>query len=150
MKIWRMVPVLLICLTLASLTACNTLEDGGQEETSRQLIEVKRGDLVVSVSGSGNIVVSDEVRLAFGTTGRVEDILVNEGDEVAAGDALARIDVTPMELPRVATVQCIETSGHPEQDFHTDRLWVPGFEIGAGCEECLQKPQAVSPRTAGR
>jgi len=40
--------------------------DDSQEEASQQLVEVVRGDLIVSVGGSGSIAVSDEARLVFG------------------------------------------------------------------------------------
>jgi len=53
-KSWRVAAVLLLFM------------DSSQEKTSQQLVEVVRGDLIVSVSGSGNIAVSDEARLVFG------------------------------------------------------------------------------------
>jgi len=96
-KSWRTVAVLLICLALVGSTACNPF-GGDQEETSQQLVEVVRGDIIVSVSGSGNIVVSNEARLVFGTGGRVDKIFIDEGDEIAKGEVVARLDTAPLEL----------------------------------------------------
>jgi len=76
--------------------ACNPF--GGEEEVSQQLVEVVRGDLTISVSGSGNIEVSDEGKLAFGVGGRIDKIYVEEGDSVTGGDVLARLDTDDLEL----------------------------------------------------
>ena len=97
MKSWRAVTVLLLCLSLAGATACNPF-GGNQEETSQQLVEVVRGDLIVSVSSSGNIAVSNEARLVFGTSGRIDKIFIDEGDEVTKGEMLARLDTASLEL----------------------------------------------------
>ena len=94
MKNWQMVAVLLLCLALAGAIGCG----GDQEEVSQQLIEVVRGDLMVSVSGSGNIVASDEADLAFGTSGKITRIYVDEGDKVSEGEVLATLDTGPLAL----------------------------------------------------
>jgi len=97
-KSWRAAAVLLLCLALVGSTACSPFGGGSQEETSQQLVEVVRGDLIVSVSGSGSIDVSNEARLVFGTGGRIDRIFIDEGDEVAEGGVLARLDTAPLEL----------------------------------------------------
>ncbi|MDI6814600.1 MAG: efflux RND transporter periplasmic adaptor subunit [Dehalococcoidales bacterium] len=97
MKSWQIIAVLLLCLVLAGATACNPFADK-EPEVSRQLFKVVRGDLTVSVSGSGNIVVSNEVRLTFGVSGRIDKIYVEEGDNVTKGDVLAKLDTSALEL----------------------------------------------------
>jgi len=94
---WRIIGILLLCLVLASSTACNPFE-GDKEEASQQLVEVVRGDLLVSVSGSGNIEVANEVNLAFGVGGRIDKIYVEEGDSVGEGSVLAKLDTDALEL----------------------------------------------------
>ncbi len=98
MKSWRIVAVLLLCLVLAGSTGCGLFGGGSQEETSQQLVEVVRGDLTVSVSGSGNIGVSNEAKLVFGTSGRIDKIYVNEGNKVTQGEVLAKLETAPLEL----------------------------------------------------
>ena len=95
---WRTITALLLCLILVSLTACNPLGDEG--ETTEQLVEVVKGDLMVSVSGSGNIEASREARLSFGSGGRIEKIYVEEGDEVSKGEVLAELDTDALELAK--------------------------------------------------
>lgn len=97
MKVWRIMLALLLCLALVGSTACNLFGDS-EEEVTRQLVEVVRGDLTVSVSGSGSLDVSNEAELAFGVGGKINKISVEEGDEVGAGDVLARLDTGALEL----------------------------------------------------
>ena len=97
MRRGKIIGVLLLCLALAGSTACNPF-GGEEEEASRQLVEVVRGDLAISVSGSGNIEVSDEGKLAFGVGGRIDKIYVEESDKVTGGDVLARLDTDDLEL----------------------------------------------------
>jgi len=97
MKRWRTIGVLLLCLALVGTISCSPL-GGDKGEAGQQLAEVVRGDLMVSVSGSGNIEVSNEAKLAFGTGGKIEKIYVDEGDYVTEGDALAKLDTDDLEL----------------------------------------------------
>jgi HlyD family secretion protein len=94
MKTWRILPILLLCLVLAGTAACG----GKQPEAEWQPIEVVRGDLTVSVSGSGNIGVSHEASLAFGSGGKVDKVYVKEADKVSKGDVLAKLDTGALEL----------------------------------------------------
>jgi len=66
-----------------------------------QPVEVVRGDLTVSVSGSGSIGVANEASLAFDDSGKVDKIYVDEGDVVKEGQALAvlvPVDTDALEL----------------------------------------------------
>ena len=96
MRIWKVLSALLLCLILAGAIACNPL--GDEEEVSQQETEVARGNLTVSVSGSGNTVVTDKVRLAFGSGGKIDRIYADETDEVNKGDILAELDTDYLEL----------------------------------------------------
>jgi len=97
MKGWRIVTILLLCLVLAATAACA----GEQQEAEWQLTEVVRGDLTVSISGSGNIGVSREANLAFGSGGKVDKVYVSEGNTVSKGDLLAKLDTSALELALV-------------------------------------------------
>lgn len=99
MKHWKIAAILLLCLTLAGSVACIPFGGGGDEEESvSQLVEVVRGDLSVIVSGGGNIAVADEADLTFVSSGKVDEIYVEEGDEVSEGEVLARLDTSALEL----------------------------------------------------
>ena len=99
MKRWKIAAILLLCLALAGSMACMPGRGGGdEEEVARQLVEVVRGNLTVSVSGSGSIGVSNEANLTFGSSDKVDKIYVEEGDEVSQGEVLARLDTSALEL----------------------------------------------------
>ncbi len=97
MRSWKIVAVLLLCLLLVSSIACNPF-GGDAEENSQQLVEVVRGDLMVTVSGSGTIEVSNERKLVFGSGGKIDRLYVSESDKVSKGDMLAKLDTSTLEL----------------------------------------------------
>ena len=98
MRRWRIMAAFFLCLILAGVTACNAFGDG--EETTQQVAEVIKGDLTVSVSGSGNIETSRDARLSFGSGGRLDRIYVEKGDEVSQGQVLAELDTDALELAK--------------------------------------------------
>lgn len=102
MKRWKIVVILLLCLALTGAVACMPFRGGGdEEESTSQLVEVVRGDLIISVSGSGSIGVANEAKLAFDGGGKVDTIYVDEGDVVKEGEALAvlaPVDTDALEL----------------------------------------------------
>jgi HlyD family secretion protein len=84
----------IMTVVLVGLTACQ----GGETATQQQPVTVTRGDLTVSINGSGFIETSNEAKLSFGTGGKIKEITVDEGDEVKKGQVLARLDTSPLEL----------------------------------------------------
>ena len=90
MKRPKIIATFLLCLALAGAAACMPGGSSGEEEESnRQLVEVVRGNLTISVSGSGFIETSDAVVLTFDNGGRIGGIYVESGDEVNRGKCLA-------------------------------------------------------------
>jgi HlyD family secretion protein len=95
-KLWLIVAISVLCLALVGATACPGT--GSEGTDGEELVEVVRGDLTVIVSGSGNITVSQDASLAFGTGGKVETVYVEAGDQVKEGDVLAKLDTGALEL----------------------------------------------------
>jgi len=67
-------------------------------EAPAETAVVRRGMLLVTVSATGSLVPQAEVSLAFTSGGRVAEVLVAEGQVVAAGQALARLDTDDLAL----------------------------------------------------
>src|SRR5262245_26220165 len=67
---------------------------------SGQVIPVQRGNVAATVSATGSVVATRQAKLVFANTGRIQEILVNVGDHVTAGQALARLasDTTQNKL----------------------------------------------------
>ena len=63
-------------------------------EENQQLIPVRLGDLVNEVTTSGTIAFPNRQMLIFGSPGIVAELLVEEGEAVSQGQALATLDAT--------------------------------------------------------
>ena len=61
------------------------------EEETVQIATVRRGDLVISVSGIGATIPAAESDIGFTQSGTLAELNVQVGDEVKAGDVLARL-----------------------------------------------------------
>ncbi len=55
---------------------------------------VTRGNISITAAGSGQLMASQEMNLAFGAGGVLQALYVEVGDEVKAGDVLAQLDDT--------------------------------------------------------
>jgi HlyD family secretion protein len=92
MKKWLAL-IITICLVGIVFAGC-----ANRQATAPEIAEVTRGDLVISVPVSGNLEMPRKTDLSFGTTGMVEEVLVEEGDKVVKGQKLARQDARSLEL----------------------------------------------------
>ncbi|MBN2391789.1 MAG: efflux RND transporter periplasmic adaptor subunit [Anaerolineae bacterium] len=59
--------------------------------------QVTRGDLVITVPASGNVIVNQKVNLSFKLPGNVATVSVAVSDRVKAGQGLARLDTANLE-----------------------------------------------------
>jgi len=87
--------ILLAVLFTIGFSGC-----GGEDaETSqKQIAEVSRGDLLVTVLADGNLDMPRDVQLKFGTPGTVKAIYAREGQKVKEGTLLAKLDDTTQKL----------------------------------------------------
>lgn len=70
------------------------------ENTDTNILDqtvVERGDLEVTVGGTGSVRPLREVPLVFEAPGIVGEVLVSEGDPVFAGDVIARLETVELE-----------------------------------------------------
>src|SRR4030081_2142663 len=56
-----------------------------------QVVPVRRVPASATVSATGSVVATRQAKLVFAASGRIKDILVNVGDQVTAGQPLARL-----------------------------------------------------------
>ena len=90
----------------AALGACRVSEPAiqpGAEASAEAAVEVvtarvRPGAVLQRISAPGNLAARRESRIGPEVGGRIVEILVAEGDRVAPGDALFRIDPLPYEL----------------------------------------------------
>jgi HlyD family secretion protein len=74
------------------------LPDQGPPEPVISTAQVVRGDLVVSVSGSGTLSPASQAALSFETGGYLAGVYVSVGDRVLEDDVLARLETEDLEL----------------------------------------------------
>ncbi len=63
-----------------------------------ETLTVKRGNIVASISATGVLEPEETRAVFFEITGKVAEVYVEEGDLVQAGDVLARLDDTDLQL----------------------------------------------------
>ncbi len=97
MKNWRIIAVLLLSLVLAGSVSCSPFGSDNGEEVSRQFIEVGRGDIMRAVTGDGNLSLLETRQLTFGTGGEIIELNVEEGERVAEGRVVGRLDTASQE-----------------------------------------------------
>lgn len=84
-------------LLLGLVTGCaSSARDSGTAES--QFAAVEQGSLVDSISTVGSVRARSDVTLAFEVAGRVSQVLVQEGQQVKAGDTLVRLDDADLDL----------------------------------------------------
>lgn len=93
LKIW-LATVVIVVLSL-SLAGC--AGSSGAATPTAQLTAVKNGNILISVTATGNLALSTREDLAFPTAGTVAEILVEEGESVEKGKVLATLDDTQLK-----------------------------------------------------
>jgi len=93
-KVWIIITILI--LVVSGGYAYYTYQYQPTQETSDepelQTATVRRGDLVIYASGTGTLIPANEAAFGFETSGQVVEIYVGVGDQVEAGQILARLD----------------------------------------------------------
>lgn len=84
-------------LAVLGSAAAITVVNGRKKGVEVRLEEVKRRDLVSTVTVSGNIRARRKVDISADVMGRVIQLNVREGDDVTAGQVLLRIDPSQLE-----------------------------------------------------
>ena len=59
---------------------------------------VQRGDLAITLESSGSLLAPVQYSLAFSTSGKIAEVLVQEGQTVSKGDVLARMDDAALRI----------------------------------------------------
>ncbi len=98
-KRWWIIAVVAVLLTTLGWFAWQSLS--GQQAQAQEPLEtvvVQRDTLRVVVNATGSLAPAAEVALAFPIGGRVAEVLVEEGQEVEAGQALVRLETEDLEL----------------------------------------------------
>ncbi|MCK4831653.1 MAG: efflux RND transporter periplasmic adaptor subunit [Anaerolineales bacterium] len=92
------------------------------EEIPLQTAAVRRGQIVISASGVGTVIPAAEVDLGFQGSGLLTEVLVRVGDQVRAGDPLARLADTQARRAVIsAQLQVLQAEEALTAGLDTDR-----------------------------
>jgi multidrug efflux pump subunit AcrA (membrane-fusion protein) len=100
-KIFSIIPLVLLLGVSLLMTGCgSTSETAAAQEaqptpeqiTPVEVATVETGDIALIYSYTGNLESKDEVKIMPGASGRVETVLVEVGDHVDKGDAIATLE----------------------------------------------------------
>jgi len=87
---------LVAVMSLSALSACAA--NSPQSASDQRSATLARGTLVAVVNATGSVKPVRQMRLSFETAGIVSEVAVKAGDRVKAGDVIARLDATDLEL----------------------------------------------------
>ncbi len=103
LNIAAIVAGVLVLALLATFGVRTLTSRGADPLADTTVVPVSRGDLTLGVSATGQVEPRVQAELAFGAaSGRVAEVLVAEGDAVAAGDALIILDNRQLTAARDA------------------------------------------------
>jgi HlyD family secretion protein len=140
----RILRILVIVIVLAVIVIFGLQwvqsQSAPPEETDlvQQETVVVVDDLLVTVSATGPLTPIREVELFFETSDVVQEVLVDEGQSVLAGEVLARLDTTDLE----AAVQDTEIALQAQQVAYDALIAPPRPEDIAAAESALSAAQA--------
>lgn len=99
--------------------------DSKPELFGQDWIAVERGDILLTLDLVGELRPEQETFLRFPTHGIVAEILAREGENVQAGQALARLEDTEQKL------QLLRAQQSPRQDTNAKMPLFPGVNLNA-------------------
>ncbi len=101
-RYWLAAGLLVLAAAAAGLAGYRSgwfaVQGAAATEAAAATAAIRRGDLVLTASGSGTLASSEQVDLAFAVDGEVKDVRVKMGDTVKAGDILAQVDDTAARI----------------------------------------------------
>jgi RND family efflux transporter MFP subunit len=89
--------IITICVVVVGIVLGVVFTRGGGSEDTLSTVEVTRGDILRTVLVDGSLEMPNKAYLAFGVTGTVEEVLVEEGNNVTKDQVLARLDAPSLE-----------------------------------------------------
>jgi HlyD family secretion protein len=92
-KTWRIVVIALLAIALVAALAFWLL----RPSRSAQSAAVRRSTIISSVETTGKVEAAESAKLAFKQSGRVERVLVEQGDFVEVGQVVAELDASTLQ-----------------------------------------------------
>ena len=132
----RQILGLVVVLAVAGFIGYAGYERFGPEPVEAVIpttLSVERGNLIATVSATGNVEAATLSELSFRINGTLLELLVDVGTEVQAGQVLARLETSTLESTlrqaraglRSATTEAHRASGRPPQPRTSGSVRLP-------------------------
>jgi len=107
--IWGITVIVLLAVAGAYIYY-NKTHDVAQSITgfNSQTAIIRRGDLVVSASGTGTLIAQTDASFGFETSGQITQVYVKVGDQVEAGQVMAQLDDTLAQMDYAEAQQALQ------------------------------------------
>jgi RND family efflux transporter MFP subunit len=96
------------------------------------------GDIILSATGLGSLIPSEEVSFGFRNKGRVSEVLVGLGDQVQAGQVLARQENTTLALEYKRAEASLAALSSPSAIASAEQAMLDAKEIFASAKDTYQ------------
>jgi RND family efflux transporter MFP subunit len=105
--IWQIISVIIILVIIGGYTYYSKVFVTAKSTNGSniQTAIARRGNLVLSASGTGILIANSEASFGFETSGQVTQVYVKVGDQVEAGQVLAQLDDTLAQVNYVGAQQ---------------------------------------------
>ena len=118
MRFVRMLVLLVVVIAAAAVgyyaytqySAGQAAASAAAAQSRIQYVQVARGTLIAAVSTTGSVTPVSQVRVSFRTAGTLREVNAKVGDAVKAGDVLARLDSTDLELTLATALTNLESA----------------------------------------
>ena len=102
---WWIIALVVALIAVLAIAGCQGVAPQGAEAgESTETATVRHDTLLITVDATGSLAPQSEVSLSFSSSGRVAEVLVEEGQAVETGQLLARLETDDLEL-QVAQAQ---------------------------------------------
>ena len=95
---WVIFSLIAVLVIFSGVLYTYRTKSSTSNEKTVQTSTIGTGDIILSATGLGTLIPGNEVSFGFKQTGQVSEVLVSLGEKVEAGQVLARLDSTTLEL----------------------------------------------------
>jgi len=95
---WTILSLIVVLAVLSGVIYASSKMQTSSEGNTPDTSTIGTGDIILSATGLGTLVPGEEVSFGFKSSGQVSEVLVSLGEQVEAGQMLARLENQTLEL----------------------------------------------------
>lgn len=112
-NIWAILSVIALILVAAGGIYYFRSKQAAQPTKTVETSTIGTGNIILSATGVGSLVAKDEVSFGFKNGGHVSELIVSLGQQVKAGDVLARLDTSTLQLKYAQAAAAVAALSRP-------------------------------------